>query len=368
VSLDSSQIDDARNRWNTRACRVQPPIRFLASCLFAIVLALAAVDSTTTASPGRAASSTASPSLVWSTWVWVENTPGKHVQQFTLWIGSVDGSPRRVLGQGRDPQISPDGRWIAYSDSRAERTYLVSRAGGRPWLAARNARPVRWSQTSRYLATVDQGRALYVTDVETRRRVTIDRGATILGVSISPSAGDIVWGRKPGRASALDSDVDIFRARIDGSQRTRLTRGGKSSFPVGERQRIAFSRGRSSGDKHFPVYELWTMRPSGRGHQRVTRSSHAPFEWSADGRRLLTSTNSKSGSVVSVIDMQTGSIRPLIRGQFVIPLSLSKDGRSILAWALSPVRKPEGDLVRVDWNGRQTTLVRNAGQFADWNL
>jgi hypothetical protein len=66
--------------------------------------------------------------------------------------------------------------------------------------------------------------------------------------------------------------------------------------------------------------------------------------------------------------MQTGSIRPLIRGQFVIPLSLSKDGRSILAWALSPVRKPEGDLVRVDWNGRQTTLVRNAGQFADWNL
>jgi hypothetical protein len=82
----------------------------------------------------------------------------------------------------------------------------------------------------------------------------------------------------------------------------------------------------------------------------------------------LTSTNSKSGSVVSVIDMQTGSIRPLIRGQFVIPLSLSKDGRSILAWALSPVRKPEGDLVRVDWNGRQTTLVRNAGQFADWNL
>jgi len=26
------------------------------------------------------------------------------------------------------------------------------------------------------------------------------------------------------------------------------------------------------------------------------------------------------------------------------------------------------DLVRVDRNGRRTTLVRNAGEFADWNL
>jgi hypothetical protein len=71
---------------------------------------------------------------------------------------------------------------------------------------------------------------------------------------------------------------------------------------------------------------------------------------------------------LSVIDMETRAIRPLIRGQLVLPLSLSKDGSSILAWALSPVRKPEGDLVRVDWDGRRTTLVRDAGQRADWNL
>jgi hypothetical protein len=69
-----------------------------------------------------------------------------------------------------------------------------------------------------------------------------------------------------------------------------------------------------------------------------------------------------------VVDVQTKHIRPLIQGQFVIPLSISKDGRSILAWALNPRTKTEGDLVRVDWNGRRTTLVKGADQRADWNL
>jgi len=344
--------------------RVQPSIRFLASPVLAIFVAAAAVG---TASSGRS-SVTASPSLVWSTWVWVEKTQGQHVQQFTLWIGDVDGSPRRLLGEGRDPKISPDGRWIAFSDSQAQHTYVIPSAGGRPRLVARNARPGRWSPTSRYLTAVDQGRALYVTDIATRRRVTIDRGANILGVSFSPTGKDIVWGRQPVRGGVY-GDADVFRARLDGSQRIRLTRGGKNSSPVWGPRQIAFARARSSGDKHYPVYELWTMRPSGKGLKRVTRTSHAPVEWSGDGRRLLTSTYSKSGSVLSVIDMETGAIRrPVIRGQFVIPLSLSKDGRSVLTWSLSPVRKPEGDLVRVDWNARRTTLVRNAGQFADWNL
>jgi Tol biopolymer transport system component len=283
-------------------------------------------------------------------------------------MGNVDGSRPRFLAQGRDPRISPDGRWIAYSDSNAQRTYLVSSTGGRPWLVARNAQPVRWSRTSRFLTTVDRGRALYVTDVTTRRRTTIDRDATILGVSISPSGKEIVWGRKRGQGTVVEGGVDVFRARIDGSQRTRLTQGGRSGYPVWGKQRIAFSRVRASGDMHYPVYELWTMRPSGMGLRRVTRTSHAPVEWSADGRRLLTSTYSKSGSVLSVIDIETRAIRLLIRGQFILPLSLSKDGRSILAWALSPVRKPDGDLVRVDWNGRRTTLVKDAGQRGDWNL
>src|SRR5262245_58314693 len=101
------------------------------------------------ASSGRVADPAASPSLVWSTWVWVENTQGEQVQRYGLWAGSVDGSRRRLLGEGRDPRISPDGRWIAYTDSLAERTYLMPSTGGRPWLVARDATPVSWSPTSK---------------------------------------------------------------------------------------------------------------------------------------------------------------------------------------------------------------------------
>jgi Tol biopolymer transport system component len=346
---------------------VRVPSRFHVWPLVAIVLAVAAA-AMPAAGSGRVTDSSASPSLVWSTWVWVDNAQGGQVQRYGLWIGSVDGSRRRLLGEGRDPKISPDGRWIAYSDSRGERTYLTSSAGGRPWLVARDARPVRWSPTSRQLTIADQGRALYVFDIETRRRVLIDSGATIFGVSISPSGEDIVWGRKRGSGSPLDGDVDVFRARLDGSHRQRLTRDGTSTFPVWGLHGIAFGRVRPGTDRHYPIYELWTMQPDGSGPRRVTRMSNLPVVWSVDGTRLLTSTYTTSDGVVSVVDMRTGTVRPMIRGQFVIPLSLSRNGRSVLAWVLSQVRKPEGDLVRVDRNGRRTTLVRNAGEFADWNL
>src|SRR5262245_22659423 len=190
--------------------------RFPALPLLAIVLAIAAA-AMPAAGSGHVTETSASPTLVWSTWVWVENAQGQQVQRYGLWIGSVDGSRRRLLGEGRDPKISPDGNWIAYSDSRAERTYLMPSTGGSPWLVARDARPVRWSPTSRQLTIAAQGRALYVFDLETRRRVRIDSGATIFGVSISPSGDDIVWARKRGTGSVGDGDVDVLRARQAGS-------------------------------------------------------------------------------------------------------------------------------------------------------
>jgi Tol biopolymer transport system component len=326
-----------------RPLGMRSPIRIVASCCCVILLA---APTWAGASSGRTTGPTSGPSLVWS----MEDAFGSGTQKYTLVIGNVNGSPARILHEGRAPQISPDGRWVAYSHD--EHAYVLSSTGGRPWLAARNAQPARWSETSRYLATVDQGKTLHVTDVMTRRRTTIDRGATILGVSFSPSGTEIVWGRKRGQGTVADGGVDLFRARVDGSRRIRLTRGGRSSFPVWGRQRIAFGRVRPTANPVYPVYELWTMRPTGKGLQRVTRTSHAPVGWSANGQRLLTSSYSKSGGVLSVINVPTGSIRPLVRGQLVLPLSLARDGRSILAWTLSPTRKPQGDLVRVDLDGR----------------
>lgn len=83
---------------------------------------------------------------------------------------------------------------------------------------------------------------LYVTDVHTRSRVTIDRGTAIYGASFSPSGRDIVWARKRGDNQLVEGRVDLFRARVDGTQSTRLTQDGRSTYPVWGPTRIAFGR------------------------------------------------------------------------------------------------------------------------------
>jgi hypothetical protein len=366
-----SEIDEAPARWDTRArdVRLQSPLRSIALWCGATLLALTAAASPTAAGSTSRASSTIKPALVWSTSVFVEDLAGHWRERTTLWIGAADGSHPRIIGTGKLPQISPDGRWVAFT--RDDNAYVVSSAGGQERLVARDGLFVRWSPTSRLVATIVPGRALYVTDMQTRRRVTIDRNATIGGVSFSPSGEEMVWARQPGRAYSLDRDMDLFRARVDGSGKTRLTRGGRNAAPVWGARRIAFGRIRPGKDVHFPIYELWTMQSGGDGLERVTRTSHVPLEWSADGRRLLTSTYNTKGAVGSVVDVETKNVRVLVKGKTLFPLALSRDGRSLLAWiqrGLNPPFGPRGDLVRVNWDKSQTTLVRNGDQLADWNL
>lgn len=92
----------------------------------------------------------------------------------------------------------------------------------------------------------------------------------------------------------------------------------------------------------------------------MTRGSHAPVAWSADGRRLMTSTyDSASSGSIGVIDVETAASVASCRG-------ISRDGGSILAWVVGSA-PPDGDLVRVRWGGTRTILVRDADQRADWN-
>jgi hypothetical protein len=215
------------------------------------------------------------------------------------------------------------------------------------------------------------GEALYVTDVETRRRVTIDHNATFGGASFSPSGKDIVWARQHGRRYVAERRSDLFRARVDGRAKTRLTRGGKNVAPIWGPKGIAFGRIRPGKAIQFPTFELWTMQQGGGGLRRLTRTSHVPLACSADGGRVLTATYSASGGVASVVDFETGSVRPLVKATEVFPHAISRDGRSILTWVrtgLNPPFGPRGDVVRVDWDMRQTVLVKNGDQFADWNL
>jgi Tol biopolymer transport system component len=294
----------------------------------------------------------------------VEETPNHFVQRFSLWVGGLDGSQPRLLGEGMDPQLSPDGRWVAFS--RDLDVYVVARTGGRPWLVARNTASKRWSQTSRYLAVFpEQNRVFEVIDMTTRERVTIDRGVSICGASFSPSGHELVWSRKRGKGCGAEGSVDVYRARVDGRERTRLTRDGRSSVPVWGPRGIAFTRARSSGDAHNPVDELWMMGRDGSSLRRLTRGSQHPVEWSTDGRRLLTLTYTRSSGTVSVVDVEAGDIHPVVRGKYIFGLALARDGRSVLAWVTTV--SPHGNLVRVGLDRRRTVLVKDADPVANWN-
>ncbi len=331
-------------------------IGLLAAVCCALVVALAGGTTSSTASPA------APPMLVWET----DEFDGALVVQ------EVGGSRPRLLGDGRRPRLSPDGRWVAFVGD--EHTYVVATVGGRTSLVARDADPIRWSPDSRYLATVGQGRALAVFDMRTRRSVTIDFDATFHGVSFSPSSTDIVWARQTGRTYSIERGIDIVRARVDGTGRSRLVSGGRNAAPAWGRRAIAFGKIRPGRVPRFPVYELWTMSPGGDELRRVTRTSHIPVDWSDDGRVLLTSSHHaaqsvlSSRSVLSLVEPQTRTVRVILEGDFVIPHALSRDGRSALAWSWDPKIKPYGKIVRVSSNGSTRTLVRKAGEFADWNL
>jgi hypothetical protein len=104
---------------------MRSPIRMVAACCCVILLA---APTWACASSSRTTGSTSGPLLVWS----IEDAFGSGTQKYTLVIGNVNGSPTRILHEGRAPQISPNGRWVAYSHD--EHAYVLPRTGGRPWL------------------------------------------------------------------------------------------------------------------------------------------------------------------------------------------------------------------------------------------
>jgi hypothetical protein len=122
-----------------------------------------------------------------------------------------------------------------------------------------------------------------------------------------------------------------------------------------------------STERRRPLSDLRAMddETTGGGLRRLTRASHFSIEWSADGRKLLTSTYRSSSGMGNVVDVETARVHPVLRGRHVIPLALSHDGRSVLAWV--PSTLPHGNLVRVGLEKTRTILMKDADQLADWN-
>src|SRR5204863_4767396 len=69
-----------------------------------------------------------------------------------VWIAAPDGAHQRLLARGGSPQLSPDGRWVAFRKPcgrYGDCLFVVASGGGKRRLLARNAFPGAWSSGGR---------------------------------------------------------------------------------------------------------------------------------------------------------------------------------------------------------------------------
>src|SRR5215211_850833 len=297
-----------------------------------------------------------------------------------VWRADVDGSDRVRVARGLYPEVSPDGRWVAFLRRTRKRDVFELRVAA---LEGRTRRLVgrgqvasySWLPDSRRLLIHDFNKGVVLGDrrggAETRLAPQVTRSAgAINGVELAPDATYVVFDRRNTRRS------DVFAVAVGGGPERRLTDDGDSLAPVAGPAAIAFTRyvgGRS------PREELWLMENDGTNQRRLSPTAGRPAFWSADGGRLVavnllaTFSGGWSGEIWTV-DVATSVSRSLYRRPIegLRTVGLSRDGKLVLTvrgcvtWGLSGKATPGRiELIAAD-GGKPRTLVRGPC-YASWN-
>jgi Tol biopolymer transport system component len=280
-----------------------------------------------------------------------------------IWRARPDGTHRVRLVRGRQPQLSPNGRLVAYTRSPHE-LFVVPISGGKPDLLRRFRghdafiAGFVWSPTSRELATVE-GSSIVLVDVDTGHvRTFATSRRHLVGVgdpSFSPDGSRIVFDR----FDQTGSDLELFDTR---TARTRkLTSDHGSMYPVWGPRGIAYERG---GD-------VWLLDPD-RG--RVRRLTHTrariyPAAWSADGKRLLAANPAIHNGRLWAVDVRTGRARDLTGwvGD-LFPQGLSRSGKTILAAiGCGGTISPFGVVETLPFAGGRAHVIVKGPCRASWN-
>jgi Tol biopolymer transport system component len=273
-----------------------------------------------------------------------------------IWRARPDGTHRVRLVKGRNPQLSPNGRLVAYTRSPHE-LYVVPISGDKPRLLRRLVGEKAfitgfvWSPTSRELVTVE--RSLVLVDVETGRARPFGRAGG--DPSFSPDGRRIVFDR----IDQIGGDLELFDTRT--GQTRRLTGDHASFFPAWGPRGIAFER---DGD-------VWLLDPD-RGRERRlthTRAGIYPAAWSADGRRLLAANPAIHNGRLWAVDVRSGRARDLTGwvGD-LFPQGLSRKGRTILAAVgCGGTISPFGVVETLPFAGGRAHVIVKGPCRASWN-
>jgi len=239
----------------------------------------------------------------------------------TVWIGDANGGRAHRLTRGYAAVVSPDGRTIAVG--RSDGIHLVSSDGKRERrLTTANRWPEAWSADGKWIiAATDY--SLAVVDADSGGSRLVARGV-FYGFGFSPDGRRLVYARAPRKAGEdiCSARPDLYVMGLAGGARSRLTRDGRSAFPVWGSGRIAFMRLPQRlrlGDCFAPG--IWTMRPDGRdvrpvvarAPRRLSRAGYyglQPVAWLGRGR-LLVGVRSEWGNEGATLDIARKRLRRL---------------------------------------------------------
>ncbi len=292
-------------------------------------------------------------------------------QRPAIWVAEPDGSRERRLAGGRLPDLSPDGRLVAFS--RDGDLWVAPSEGGPARLLASSAVSYTWSPGSRaLLAHLLSERKLVLLDATSGRRTVIDpKVDALLGASFSPDGCQIVWARElPGARS----ESDLFIVPAAGGPARRLTFGGRAFAPLWTYLGIVYSE-RGKRQHIVRLDRHWLIQPDS-SRRKAMPCRYCALVDAATGSstllaRAVNDVANYDGRPI-LLDLATGAARAPDAPEFARAVAISNDGKWVLITQPSLVeRQPvlgTSDVARIPATGGQPeVLVRDAAN-PDWNL
>jgi hypothetical protein len=312
-----------------------------------------------------------------------------------VWIASVSGSERKLLGPGQQPLLAPNGQSVAAglfgtvvgAQEQGPSMVIYPATGGAPTtylnLATATATPLAWSPDSRYLAVMRQstgvtniaaGSGLDVIDTQTGTVASIAEGQ-IYGASFAQDGSDrVVFGRS--LSLSPSAAANLYVSNPDGSGLRRLTSDGRSLNPIWGPRYIAYDHERLRRN-YAPRYDIWLRSPSSSAARRLTNVPAnklvvglVPIAFSASGSRLLAEFEGQDTSGAYAVNVVSGRAREVtVRGHAVQGAGISSDGSTLLIDENAFEQAPSnGRVATIPFAGgkRSKVLVAHASQ-GSWN-